>query len=399
MHVALVIDHLGMGGAQRSVLKLAAGLGDRGHQVDVVFFRSSSHRTCHPIPSNVRLFAIGRDSTDGAQRATRDLLELRTTRKAFDIFRLAGAFGWRFSCLPRTKSISQARAFASYMARENPDCILPSLGLAHLVCFLATGALKHHPPIIPIFRDFVKPVNAAELRVERKLLNAGSHFVGISQGVSDSMSATLGIPSERVTTIYNPVVTVDFQVEMMGAPCHPWLVQADTPVILAAGRLVEQKDYPTLIKAFALLTARRPCRLIIIGEGKERKALEELVAQLGVNDRASLPGWVPNPRPFMTHAALFVLSSLHEGFGNVLVEAMACGCPCVSTDCPAGPSEILQGGQVGPLVPVGDVEALAQAMDDVLEEPPDKQLLKQRAEYFSVERAAEAYEELISGFV
>lgn len=160
-----------------------------------------------------------------------------------------------------------------------------------------------------------------------------------------------------------------------------------------------QKDYPTLIKAFADLMARRPCRLIILGEGKKRKDLEDLVEGLRLADQVSLPGWVDNPFAFMSHASLFVLSSLHEGLPGVLVQALACGCPCVSTDCPAGPSEILRGGEFGPLVPVGDDVALADAMYRVLAQPPERHMLQQRAADFSSDQAVTAYEKLISAIV
>ena len=169
-------------------------------------------------------------------------------------------------------------------------------------------------------------------------------------------------------------------------------------MILAAGRLTAQKDYPTLIKAFARLNAQRPSRLIILGEGRMRKALERLVKGLDLTDHVSLPGWVENPFAFMSRASLFVLSSRFEGLPGVLVQALACGCPCVSTNCPAGPAEILQDGKFGPLVPVGDEQALADAMYGTLAQPPERHMLQQRAGYFSLERAVTAYEKLILGF-
>ncbi|MCY4489744.1 MAG: glycosyltransferase [Deltaproteobacteria bacterium] len=141
------------------------------------------------------------------------------------------------------------------------------------------------------------------------------------------------------------------------------------PVILSAGRLSAQKDYPTLIKAFSRVAEERPCRLIILGEGRRRRRLERLLKNLGLTDRASLPGWVDNPFAFMSRAALFVLSSRYEGLPGVLIQALACGSPCVSTDCPTGPAEILRGGELGPLVPVGDPLPLAEAMTSVLERP------------------------------
>ena len=135
--------------------------------------------------------------------------------------------------------------------------------------------------------------------------------------------------------------------------------------------------------------------LIIVGEGERRKQLEECVRSLNLEDKVSLPGWVANPFAFMSRSALFVLSSKFEGLGNALIEALACGCPCVSTDCHSGPSEILEGGRIGPLVPVGDHTALANAMKRVLDNPPTKEMLMRRGAFFSAERAVDAYEKLI----
>jgi len=130
------------------------------------------------------------------------------------------------------------------------------------------------------------------------------------------------------------------------SPNHPWLMEGQEPVILAAGRLSPEKGFSTLIQAFARLAAKRACRLVILGEGRQRGDLERLVNDSRLMDRVSMPGWTTNPFAYMSRAALFVLSSVREGLGLVLIEALACGCPCVSTDCPSGPREILQGGDL-----------------------------------------------------
>ena len=139
-----------------------------------------------------------------------------------------------------------------------------------------------------------------------------------------------------------------------------------------------------------------PARLILLGDGSQRKDLTALVRRLDLEDRVSMPGWVDNPYAFMARASLFVTSSRMEGLPGVLIEALACGCPCVSTDCPSGPAEILEGGRIGRLVPIGDVEALAEAMRLTLEDPPPRTLLLKRAEYFSAENSVAMYERLIA---
>jgi glycosyltransferase involved in cell wall biosynthesis len=166
-------------------------------------------------------------------------------------------------------------------------------------------------------------------------------------------------------------------------------------VILGAGRLTAQKDFPTLIRAFALARAAQPMRLILLGEGELREPLRALAADLGIAAQVDLPGFVENPYAFMSRAHVFVLSSAWEGFGLVLVEAMACGTPVVSTDCPAGPAEILMGGRFGRLVPVGDAGAMAEAIRATLADPLPADRLRSRAGDFSLEKIGDEYFELL----
>ena len=401
MHIALVVLDLGGGGAERSVLGLAGGLIDRGHRVDIVLLRTRIQYS-EEVPRDARLFVV----ENGPDKGTEDsadvlarMVQLRAPSRPSDWVRMAKALNWDPLCLSGPGLVRQARAVASYMDLEKPDCVLPNLSRPNAATLLACCFLAEHPPIIPTIRNFVQYHRYRTKRRYRHLARDAAHFVGVSQGVSDSLAATIGVPRRSVTTIYNPVVTPRLHVKMAERPDHPWFFDGGAPVILAAGRLATQKDYPTLIKAFARLTAEHPCRLIILGEGKRRKELEGLVKKLRLTERVSFPGWVENPFAFMSRASLFVLSSIHEGLPGVLVQALACGCPCVSTDCPAGPSEILQDGTFGPLVPVGDDAALAEAMERVLAQPPDGHVLQQRAADFSADRAVDAYEKLISTLI
>lgn len=186
--------------------------------------------------------------------------------------------------------------------------------------------------------------------------------VAVSQGVADDLVKTTGLPRELIKVIYNPVVTPELLEKAKVSIDHPWFRPGQPPVILSVGRLTKQKDFPTLIRAFALVRTERSARLMILGEGEERPKLEALVRELGLEDDVSMPGFVDNPYAYMARAAVFVLSSLWEGLPTVLIEAMAVGTPVVSTDCPSGPSEILMNGKYGSLVPVGDHSALAKAI-------------------------------------
>jgi len=161
--------------------------------------------------------------------------------------------------------------------------------------------------------------------------------------------------------------------------------------VLGVGELCERKDFATLIEAFSRLRQTVPSRLIILGEGRKRKELESLVERLNLQEAVDFPGFHANPYAFMSRASLFVLSSRCEGAPVVLMEALACGVPVVSTDCPSGPGEILQRGRLGPLVPVGNVSELADAMHGTLREPPAAELLRGGAEPYRVSRSADHY--------
>ena len=159
------------------------------------------------------------------------------------------------------------------------------------------------------------------------------------------------------------------------------------------------KDFATLLAAFAKVLARRPARLIVLGKGRLLPTLTAQAEELGVARHVDFPGFVKNPYAFMAKAGVFVLSSRHEGLGNVLIQAMACGCPVVSTDCRYGPAEILEDGRWGELVPVGDSLALSEAMLRTLDRPPPSEALRERASAFGVDRAVARYEELLCGGV
>jgi glycosyltransferase involved in cell wall biosynthesis len=220
-------------------------------------------------------------------------------------------------------------------------------------------------------------------------------IVAVSEGVADDLARVARIPRSRITVIHNPIVTDELLAGARVPPEHPWFAEPEPPVLVAAGRLTQQKDYPTLLRAFRGAREARPLRLVVLGEGEERVHLEALAGELGVAADVDFLGFVANPYSLMAAASLFVMSSAWEGFGNVLVEALACGTPVVSTDWPSGPAEILEGGRHGRLVPVGDAEALGSAMLAALAEPPAPDLLKARAADFGTREAIERYREVL----
>lgn len=219
-------------------------------------------------------------------------------------------------------------------------------------------------------------------------------IVAVSQGAADDLARFANLDRNAITVIYNAVVGEE-QAGSIG-PLEPagWWTGTHRRV-LAVGTLKMIKDYATLLAALAQLRKQVDARLLILGEGECRAALEAQVRQLGLEGSVFMPGFVKNLPPYYQHADLHVLSSTGEGFGNVIIEALAAGTPVVSTDCLSGPREILCDGQFGQLVPVGDAHALAAAMAESLTATHDRAALKARAQDFSIDKAVDQYEALL----
>jgi glycosyltransferase involved in cell wall biosynthesis len=233
------------------------------------------------------------------------------------------------------------------------------------------------------------------LATMRRYFPRNDGIIAISQGVAKDLASLIDWPLTRIQVAPNPVVTPDLPGLARSPLDHPWFAPGQPPVIMGVGRLEPQKDFPTLMRAFARVRTQQPARLIILGEGKQRDELQDLATELGVTEDVQIPGFAKNPYAYMARAALFVFSSRWEGLGNVLIEALAIGTPVVSTNCPDGPSEILEEGRYGLLVPVGDVEALAMAMRQTLAHPPERSRLQAAAQRYTLERSATAYIEAL----
>jgi glycosyltransferase involved in cell wall biosynthesis len=225
----------------------------------------------------------------------------------------------------------------------------------------------------------------------RVLYRFADAIVAVSQGVADDLQRITGLPFNRFHVIANPVITPDLADQAREAVDHPWLAEVAPPIILGIGRLTRQKDFPTLLKAFSLVSREIDCRLMILGEGRDRVSLEQLARDLGIAERVDLVGFRPNPYAYLQRARLFVLSSAWEGSPNALTEAMALGVPVVSTDCPSGPREVLDGGRLAPLVPVGDVQALAAAIKASLFRLPRPEQLRQSVAEYAMMHSSQRY--------
>ena len=286
-----------------------------------------------------------------------------------------------------------------YLRRERPAALLTDKDRVNRIAILARW-LADTDTRLTVRLGTTMSVNLASRgRLERWLQRASigrlypfaERIIVPSEGVADDLVANFGVDPRRLRVVYSPIVSPRL-LELASRPVdHPWFQPGEPPVILGVGELGARKDFETLIRAFALVRAERPCRLVILGRGRRHDRLRALAAELDVADDIDLPGFRDNPYAFMQKASLFALSSRWEGLGVVLVEALACGTPVVSTDCPSGPREILQDVGHARLVPVGDHQALALAIIETLSSPPDRRALQRRASAFSVEASAMGY--------
>ncbi len=260
-----------------------------------------------------------------------------------------------------------------YLRQEQPDVLLGFQDHASVAAIAAAVLSRSRTPVFAaIHSTWTKileegcPKDRLLARVAALAYRRAAGVIAVSAGAASSVVSCLGVERSRVRVIYNPVITSDLFLKAQAAVEHPWLQSGQPPLILGMGRLNKAKDFATLVASFARPRTHCPARLMILGEGEERPALEALIKKLGLSDDVTLPGFMANPYPYLRRASVFVLSSAWEGLPTVLVEALALGAPIVSTNCPSGPSEILGAGDLGTLVPVCDIDAMADAMYEVI---------------------------------
>lgn len=273
--------------------------------------------------------------------------------------------------LEASRVLTSLPSLIRYLLRERPVAMLSVMNYANIVSLWARRSSCVATRLV------VSERNTLSQEVEHTSSQSGAlmpwlikrfypwadDIVAVSKGVADDLTGVTNLPRERIKVIYNPIVTPEFKEKVEAPVTHPWLDDPQTPVLVAAGRFRPQKGFPCLLRAFAEVRRTRPVRLLLLGDGPDRDALEALVRELGLESDVSLPGFVANPYPYIARATAFVLSSGWEGLPGVLIEALYCGVPLVSTDCPSGPREILADGKYGELVPVGNVPALARAIE------------------------------------
>lgn len=359
--ISLLITDLYGGGTERVVVNLANGFHLRGYSVDVLLLKADGE-LLGVLDPGIRV------------------VDLHVSRL-------------RWTLLPLVR----------YLRRERPSAILANIWPLTLYVILARWL-----SLVPTRLVLVEHTtwSCSELLARptlgwqvRKSMNfffpLADHIVAVSKGAADDLARFADLPRSSISVIYNPIVDTakEHQSELPTAPAG-WCFGSHKRV-LAVGTLKDIKDHATLLDTFARLRLKVNARLLILGEGECRADLEAQIKRLGLKDDVFMPGFSPDPAPYFRHADLHVLTSKGEGFGNVIVEALAAGTPVVSTDCPSGPREILADGQFGRLVPVGDAQALATAMAESLEVTHDHAALMERAQFFSIDRAVDQYLQLL----
>ena len=355
--VAIFLPLLGGGGAERVMVNLSYGLIDAGHTVDLVLAKNTGDYL-HLVPPAVNVIDLG---------------------------------GYRV--------LASVRPLARYLRQHQPDVLFSTLDHANLVALWAKWWARWRGQItLRVASTLSVQIASREYPQDRWLrylipifYRFADAVIANSHAAADDAARVARLPRERIGVVYNPSVTPALLERRTASPTHPFLVDKDRPVILGVGRLTTTKDFATLIRAFAQVRADTPSRLLILGRGPEQGALQALAESLGVADDVDLPGFAENPYAVMSQSDVFVLPSRYEGLPNVLIEAMACGCPPVATDSPGGSAEVLGGGRYGLLVPVGDVDALAGAIRAQLEAPTPAHLLRQRAADFTLDATLSGY--------
>ena len=296
----------------------------------------------------------------------------------------------------------------AYLKKQKPAVLISANERVNIVALLAKKIYRSKTKLIisvhvnnteQMARQGASIYRKIIIRLARWTYKWADSVVAVSEGVAADVAALFSVPPEKIHVIYNPIINSNLGDKINEPVEHPWFKQEKCPVVIGVGRLNRQKDFLTLIKSLReIKKVIADTKLIILGEGQQRRELENEIKMLRLEKDVYMPGFVENPYSYLKNSSVFVLSSAWEGFGNVLVEAMATGTPVVSTDCPSGPAEILKNGKYGPLVPVGDANSLAREVVAILKDPPAAELLIRRAHDFTVDKAVDHYISMIDNF-
>lgn len=398
--LAFLLPNLGGGGVQRNALITASALRSRGYQVEMVLC-SEKGPLFQKIPDAITRTIL--DRAPGWRGRMHALLGNPSLLPALGLPVLAAG--------KPSRTLRYLPALTNYLKHSQPDVLFAATTYQNIEAVMARNAARVNTRIAVTQSTNFSSWHQVSgewrrrhlLPLLRRSYTRADAIIAVSNAVADDLASYARLDRKRISTIYTPLVPSNIQEQAAEPAEHPWFDNQDIPVILAVGRPGRAKDYPTLLRAFALLHKKHRARLIILGEARdphksqERKGkLQALISELGISEDVDMPGYTHNPYRYMARASLLVLSSVYEGFPSVVPEALACGCPVVSTRCPGGVAEALDEGRYGKLVPVGDDRAMADAIKTTLDETPQRDLLIERGSSFSIQRSTNAYEALVA---
>ncbi len=364
--VAFFIPDLTVGGAEQVTVNIVNGLADRGHNVELLLSRYDGE-------------------LQGALSDQVEVVQLQPSRT------------------PIVGVAAHLPAVVSYLKTNRPDVLIPHLQHPSVVCLTINRLLDTDTAIVPTHHSALGVTGTQNIkdRVVGRLIPAlypsADRLIAVSEGVADSIVEGTRVDRDSISVLHNPV-EVDAVRERAQQPVENEWVESDRhELVVFVGRLADQKDLKTWLRTFKQVNKKRPqTRGVIVGKGPQRETLKQFAASLGVEDVISIPGFVENPYRYMYKADTFLLTSKYEGLPTVVIEALACGCPVVATDCPSGPREILAGGSFGRLEAVGDENALAAATCEMLDSPIPAETLRKRAADFAPESVFEEYEQFLT---
>lgn len=365
----IVIHSLRGGGAERVLVNLLRGLDKSDFSINLILYERVFD---YPLPDNAEVA----------------YLDIEASR---NLFKLIKGFVLKIIRLAFLFRKGKPDVIFSLLSSTNVTVILANLLSGSKSTVIVS---EHTHPTVNLRNELYGPITK---RFMKLCYPGAERIVAVSQAIRQDLINNFHIPEDKVTVIYNPVDTREIELMSQEPVEHPWF-RDHIPVIVSVGRLTKQKGYPILLRAFSHVRKYLPCRLVIIGEGEDRSKLSDLARDLGIGDDVAFLGFQKNPFKYVSRASLFVLSSLYEGFPNVILEAMALGLPVVSTDCPSGPPEIIEDGKSGLLVPVKDSDALANAITKVLRDQPLRESLgreaRQRVKLFELDTIVKVYRRL-----
>ena len=409
LHVGFLLTGLHGGGAERVMLNLAAALIARGHRADLVIPKlEGDYRAAIPLGMRVyraRIPGINRKFLRAVQRAGVQV-------EAMTVNPIKAARTWlvlarRYPAIPVIRGSGMrsiypcAHFLAQYTREVRPHVLISGLPGPNTIAVCAAELMDRAVPVVTtVWNNVTADYTPEWLEASRTLYPLADAVVAVSKGVAESVRRSLGVGAERVRTIHSPIPADSIRRLAQEEITHPWFADGEPPVVLSVGREAPQKDHSTLVEAFGLARREVDSRLVILGKlsAPYRARLRSLARSLGVEGDLGFVGFDENPYRYMRRAGLLALSSRWEGLPMVILEALACGTPVVSTDAPYGPREILGGW--GDLPPVGDAPALARALVATLRGArPAEEALRARAADFSIEKATDAYVALFEKLV